>query len=40
MPYNTLMPIMADEVLGIGAQGFGLTPIIGGHRCAGGGGLP
>jgi predicted MFS family arabinose efflux permease len=24
MPYNTLMPIMADEVLGNGAQGFGL----------------
>jgi len=24
MPYNTLMPIMADEVLGIGAQEFGL----------------
>ena len=24
MPYNTLMPIMADEVLDIGAQGFGL----------------
>ena len=24
MPYNTLMPIMADRVLDIGAQGFGL----------------
>lgn len=24
MPYNTLMPIMADQVLDIGAQGFGL----------------
>jgi MFS family permease len=24
MPYNTLMPIMADDVLSIGAQGFGL----------------
>lgn len=24
MPYNTLMPIMADEVLNIGAQGYGL----------------
>ncbi len=24
MPYNTLMPIMADNVLDIGAQGFGL----------------
>ena len=24
MPYNTLMPILADKVLGVGAQGFGL----------------